>query len=1008
MEFITLEKAGIIASAQQFNTRSVRYTTQLFYKQQKYNLLREESEGYSKLIIELGTSLPKPILLINKNHNDPEKPIHNVLEDPVSRRKRLQSHAKKVLENIQALIGYFDLDPNRVADMILDVFVAHVVVQHEFFIELLKVSPWAPYYKINNNSKSDNGSKPTSDANAMEVDTEEPVTNTTSSEESGEELHARESLGQLLGFKFTHYQSTEINNNTPSAPSNLYIAAAILIKNGLVNLEDLYAHLTPTDEAISKEEWDIYKKALPDKFQMSEKTNALLQANVLSDDKPYSHTPAPSSGANTSKDEKGDSAASSSAPTPVPDDPLTVLERQQRHNQKYGLLHGLLLIGDIQHARKLLTRLPKLAFMYPEISDLICRLVHNIIHPVYKTKCLVPEFPFLLASRGDRSLPSLAIAPNPVTNFRSTPLIPSDTLPIISRRGTIRNSSTRFFYESWTDQIVPVKTFSGVLKTIQEYLSFIGVHIYRDALLIGKLIKLAKAHFKDTQHFTTSTQLEWKRIITQYFFPAVSLMSANPSISLELWDLVKLFPYYTRYEMYGEWKNRVYGYSEEMKTMRSEVVRATKGVLRRVAKDTIRPVGRQYGKLATSNPAICFGIMMNQIQSYDNMIPILVETCRYMPVMTFDVLGYILIITLRDPSRPRLKEDGTNISQWLQALATFAGQLYRKHPIEMTGIIQYIAVQLKDDNIFDLTVLKELISKMSGIETIESLSDAQLEAIAGGDTLKREVCAGDNSRSTRKSSARLMSALVDSDWVMPLSLLIAQQKTKLIYDAQHSHLKLIGNLHDQTQDTLLQYVEFLKLHLNREQYAEKFPSVKDLCSKFGLDPEVAFHIKRPVLAWNMVKNVSYFFLCCYCFSSMVLISYSFIFSNQPKRNPTNLRQRPWLKITLTTPTMKTTPSNSQFKAFTTRTHTKSGNAVSDKPSSMSLIFSPQKPGHLSVHISTSHSGNCRFTIFIVPRNGIWMKLLDRNLLFKNWRMIVLICRIQRIVNVKKRLKRPNR
>ncbi|KAI5279178.1 Tho Complex Subunit 2 [Manis pentadactyla] len=53
----TLESLGLIKQSQQFNQKSVKIKTKLFSKQQKFNLLREENEGYAKMIAELGQDL---------------------------------------------------------------------------------------------------------------------------------------------------------------------------------------------------------------------------------------------------------------------------------------------------------------------------------------------------------------------------------------------------------------------------------------------------------------------------------------------------------------------------------------------------------------------------------------------------------------------------------------------------------------------------------------------------------------------------------------------------------------------------------------------------------------------------------------------------------------------------------------------------------------------------------------------------------------------------------------
>lgn len=58
------------------------------YKQNKFNLHREESEGYAKLLTEL----------LNRQHTD----------------------SSRLFEVLKALIGCFSLDPNRVLDCILE------------------------------------------------------------------------------------------------------------------------------------------------------------------------------------------------------------------------------------------------------------------------------------------------------------------------------------------------------------------------------------------------------------------------------------------------------------------------------------------------------------------------------------------------------------------------------------------------------------------------------------------------------------------------------------------------------------------------------------------------------------------------------------------------------------------------------------------------------------------------------------------------------------------------
>ena len=67
------------------------------YKQQKFNLFREESEGFAKAITELNQNFTVTKLT-----------------------------AEQLYDRLMALIGYFDIDPNRMLDLVIESFENHV------------------------------------------------------------------------------------------------------------------------------------------------------------------------------------------------------------------------------------------------------------------------------------------------------------------------------------------------------------------------------------------------------------------------------------------------------------------------------------------------------------------------------------------------------------------------------------------------------------------------------------------------------------------------------------------------------------------------------------------------------------------------------------------------------------------------------------------------------------------------------------------------------------------
>jgi THO complex subunit 2 len=165
------------------------------YKQNKLNLLREQSEGYSKLTAELTSSLSPP-------HN----PATGYPTEPYT---TIEDRARPVWEKVISLIGYFDLDPNRALDIILDVLSVHLATHYTFFLALLSFSPWSAGYKPPNDSPMVFDSVPDQyrDRSLDEVLhlAEAQPGNTASSEKPNSRV-----MAQVLGFKFAYYQVSAI------------------------------------------------------------------------------------------------------------------------------------------------------------------------------------------------------------------------------------------------------------------------------------------------------------------------------------------------------------------------------------------------------------------------------------------------------------------------------------------------------------------------------------------------------------------------------------------------------------------------------------------------------------------------------------------------------------------------------------------------------------------------------------------------------------------------------
>lgn len=165
-----LEAAGLIKSAAEAKGKLQRLRTGKVYSQQKFNLLREESEGYSKLIVELEQGL---IGLVSE---------------------KAREHLTK---STMSLIAYFNLDPNRVLDVMLDVLEEAVNLPEQqvgYFVQLIS--------KFN-----------------------------------------RTALVNVLGFKFQGHQQASQN-----PPASLYLLIAMLCRHEALSVKDVYPFLTASDD----------------------------------------------------------------------------------------------------------------------------------------------------------------------------------------------------------------------------------------------------------------------------------------------------------------------------------------------------------------------------------------------------------------------------------------------------------------------------------------------------------------------------------------------------------------------------------------------------------------------------------------------------------------------------------------------------------------------------------------------------------------------------------------
>ncbi|KAG0493290.1 hypothetical protein HPP92_004284 [Vanilla planifolia] len=721
---------------QGLKAKEVRINTRLLYQQTKFNLLREESEGYAKLVTLLC----------------------QIGADAAN-----QSSSVAIISIIKSLIGHFDLDPNRVFDIVLDCF--ELYPDNSIFYNLIPIFP---------------------------------------------KSHA----AQILGFKFQYYQRMEVK---APVPSGLYRLAALLVKSEFIDLDSICVHLLPKDE----EAFEHYDALISKRF---EEANKIGKINLAA------------TGKDLMDDEKQEDSVDLFTALDMESEAVIEHAALVETNQNFGLLIGFLSIDDWHHAQILFDRLSRLnPVAHIGVCQGLFRAIERSISSVYDTVCQ--------------------------THLQN-----------------IRSCSATVLDITESTPSLPIQTTSIELsKDLFQMLVAVGPYLHRDTILLQKVCRVIRAYYffakesasnpsalvsstsgdlksKDHHLQAKEARLRVEEALGACLLPSLQLIPANPAVGQEIWEVLSLLPYEARYQLYGEWEK-----DDEpipMVLAAKQIAKLdTRRILKRLAKENLKQLGRMVAKLAHSNPMTVLRTIVHQIEAYKDMIAPVVDAFKYLTQLEYDILEYVVIERLAQGGREKLKVDGLNLSDWLQSLASFWGHLCKKYPsMELRGLFQYLVNQLKKGMGIELVLLQELIQQMANVQYTENMTEEQLDAMAGSETLRFQATLFGmtrNNKALSRSTVRLRDSLLpkeDPKLAIPLLLLIAQHRSMIVIHADAPYIKMVSEQFDRCHGTLLQYVEFLLCAITpTSTYAQLVPSLNDLVHKYHLDPEVAFLIYRPVM-----------------------------------------------------------------------------------------------------------------------------------------------------------------
>lgn len=719
--------AGLITDEKLHVKRISKICTSLIYRQQKYNLLREETEGFSKLMVVL-CSIPQ------------------YPED-------VSQYVRQVL----SLIGRFELDPNRAVDVILDAFEQQI--WNLSFITLLNNFSKVNIPHILGFKFTFYHSQPV----VPEIDSAAPAVVPL----SGSKAATSKDINQ--NTKITIAPSLSSSNLTlpavtvpaavgpigqASSPASLFALTAVLLAAEIVNLDDMLPYMQPnleetTAAAVVKEtalRAEIRSCGAMNLTNTDEAPSApggrqfilglaspappmpfiSLSAQGYGAPSHSLHSSAPvnpmggfglpiAPGLGTSfpppapyASGRRNAQGSQGHDLPIPIVPsstqasskmkemalkaaigITVSEEKEPYaggNQIIGLISALLSVRcwDLAYTLILLLQTTTIDVMqFPAVreamSDFLLWATEEVYHPISFIRLKLTG-----AKRGPTG---------PVDGIKRLVAAPEEERTLLKEQ-----------------QMLPYKSLSDLITDITPVLSVMRHHISSCVELYMRVCRLFEAHIRliapklaamrpslgsrmstppdSVQQDTREEELLLQPAVDMIeisLLPGLTVSKYNSSVPRQLWRVLAVLPFQFRFGLYDSWRG--VGLAKEGLGLKhsqlvfaeTEALHGTKYHLKRLAKENVKAVGLKLMFFSETSPIVVYNHVLNQIESYDNLIPYMVDALESCSTLSNDVMAYCIINQLGKDSE-KLKKGDTHYSSWFSALGKFTAIFFKKYP----------------------------------------------------------------------------------------------------------------------------------------------------------------------------------------------------------------------------------------------------------------------------------------------------------------------------------------
>jgi THO complex subunit 2 len=707
---------------------------------------------------------------------------------------------------IDRLTGHFNLDPTRVLDIILDILIHSIPKNYRFALDLLKKTPFWPIVESDNSS-----------IETLNI--------------GGNELAAR-----LIASKMKYHLETDRDMS-----ESLKTSVAVFIKEGFISFGSIIKYIGP-DEATMDELNEFVEKAIDDEIFKSS-ANALALSGPLADDEDDAD-----SGKTNKENSKGSKA----------DKEEKKEKRLKELNHKFQITKQLLANGVYWPAIYMLNKYPYLANSDETYTDLILRLFNVAIQPLKSKISVLNEEQLKLLKNPQRTAFVRRSSMTDAVEFEEYKYTTIETFKPLTKSHTTKKFV--YFYREWAAGVPQAENYDDLFTVSNQLLPFLGAKLGKDLSILAHLCDFG---CDDLRKYETKEELnakleKWFNYFKKFIFPASTATVDNPIISSNIYKLLSKFPLQWRYNLYGDLYQNISKSDLSVKLNYLRAEKQTKDVLKRITKDNMRPMMRRLAKITFSNPLPSFLIMLQQVENYDNLTDLIIKAARYFTDYAWDVLPFVLLIRLTSSNRVHTQSDGLNDSPWLQSLSSFIAKLSKRYSkFNLQPILTFIVKDLSKNNTIGLTILRDLVGEMGGIQQLTNLSLNQVKLLNSSDLLQKMVrkVIFDTRDESVGSAKRLIHALVENNQLSELFLILVDFAKKLVDDDHEdndndgSYLKVLSQKIDVASNVLHTYVELINYFLKDESdvFVKSVIGIKELISQYKVDTNWGFELWRRYL-----------------------------------------------------------------------------------------------------------------------------------------------------------------